>query len=389
MRIGLDARLVPYAQKEGIGYYSFYLIDALFKAGSADEYILFYNIFFQGNKNFIFDLRGTKGAANKIFYIPGRILDFFWIKLNFPPIDLLTGRLDLFHTLSFVPTPPYFYLPPQLSGKKVVTIHDIFPLLFPEQTKNVFDVSAYKRGLKAVVKKADAIICTSSTARKDLLEFSDTASSEKVHVVYSGISESICKVTDFDKIKPVLDKYRIDKQFILNVSRLDYNKNITGLIEAFAIFRKHYDFKLVIVGKKSNAAGEVFKAMEESAAAVDIIYLDYIGRDDLISLLSAAQAFVFPSLYEGFGFTNLEAMKCGVPVITSRIPSIREIVGDAAFLIDPRSPEEIAMAMRKVVSDRLLREDLIKKGSERVKAFTWEKAADDTLAIYKKTAGRE
>ena len=384
MKIGIDARLIPYAQKEGIAYYSLYLIESLLKNDNINDYIIFYNLFLQGNKKFVIDLKDFKNARNKVFWMPGKILNFFWTKMQFPPIDFFLGKVDIFHTLSFMSMPPYFYLPPQLSGKKVITIHDVFPLLFPDQTKDVFDIKAYRKGLEAVVKKADAIICVSHGAKKDLLEFCGAVPPEKAHVVYSGISESICKVTDFDKIKPVLDKYRIDKKFVLNISRLDYNKNITGMVKAFAIFRKHYDFKLVIDGKKGNVSGEVFKAIEESGAPGVIFYLDFIGRDDLISLLSAAQIFIFPSFYEAFGFPNLEAMKCEVPVITSDIAAIKEIVGDAAFLVDPCRPQEIALAMEQVVGDSRLRRDLINKGRERVKLFTWEKTAKKTLAVYNK-----
>lgn len=383
MRIGLDARLLPYLDKEGMAYYSLHLIENLLKNDKANDYILFYNLFIKGDRRFVLDLRNVKNACNRIFWVPGRVLGFLWTKIHFPPIDFILGKLDIFHTLTISSSTPYFFLPPQIKGKKIITLHDIFPLMFPDKTNNVFDIQEYKKGFKNVVKNVDAIICVSNSARKDLIRFTGIPE-EKTHMVYSGISEDFYKVTDLKKISRVLNKYRIAGKYLLNVSRLDYNKNIVNLIKAFYIFRKDHDLKLVIVGKRGNVRDEVFATIDKLGIAKDIIYLDYVNREDLVVLYSAAEIFVFPSFYETFGFPNLEAMKCEVPVISSNIATIKEITQDAALLVDPYSPSEIAKAMSKAACDWRLRNDLINKGRERVKFFSWEKTAKDTLEIYKK-----
>ncbi len=386
MKIGIDARLIPYEQKEGMAYYAFHLIDNLLKNDSTNKYVFFYSLFLQGNQKFVFDLKGVKNAQNKIFWIPGKILDFFWTQVNFPPIDLLLGKLDLFHTLAPTSTPPYFYLPPQIKGKKIITIHDIFPLQFPEESKKIYNISEYKRALENVVKNADAVISVSKSAQKDLMEFTSIPQ-HKTYVVYSGVSDDFYKITQADKINSVLNKYRITGKYLLNISNLDYRKNVINLIKAFYLFRKSHNFKLVIAGNKGNVTSEVFATINKLDLSKDIVYLGYVDQEDLVVLLSAAELFVFPSFYEGFGFPNLEAMKCAVPVVSYNVAPIKEIVEDAALLVNPYDPKEMSMAMAAIVTDERLRDDLINKGKKRAQLFSWDKTARDTLAVYKKVIG--
>ncbi|MBM3247927.1 MAG: glycosyltransferase family 4 protein [Candidatus Omnitrophica bacterium] len=386
MKIGIDARLVPYEKKEGMAFYAMHLVENLPRVDNINEYLFFYNIFLQGDKRFIPDFSGCKNALNKIFWIPGRVLDTFWTRFNFPSIESFLGRVDLFHTLAFTSLPPYFYLPPQNKGKRVVTIHDIFPLLFPDRAKDTFNIKECAQGLRNVVKKADAIICVSKSEQRDLIEFTGIPEN-KTYAAYLGLSEDFCKINDQEKIRAVVDKYRIKGGYILTVSHLDHKKNLVNLIKAFALFRKEYNFKLVITGNKGDATSEVFETIVKLGLSEEIIYLGYVEREDVVILLNAAELFVFPSFYESFGFPNLEAMKCETPVVTSNIAAMQELVGDAGMLADPHSPESIAEAMTKVVSDKNLRDVLISRGKEKVKAFSWEKTARDTVEIYRKVLG--
>jgi len=386
MRIGIDARLVPYEKKEGMAYYALSLIENLPKIDKTNDYTFFYNIFLRGNKRFAPDINNFNNCKNKFFPIPGRVLDFLWTKAKFPPIEFFLGNLDIFHTTAVTSTPPYNYLPPQRKGKKIITIHDITPLLLPEPIKSVFDLSQYKKGLDSVVKNADAIICISESTKDALIEYTGI-SRDKVYVVHFGISDDFFKETREDRIKSVLNKYRINSKYIFNIGRLDYGKNTVNLIKAFNILRKNHNLKLVLTGNKGDAAEDVFKAIDILGLSGDIIYLGYVVKEDLISLLSAAELFVFPSFYEGFGLPNLEAMKCETPVVTSDIAVMRELIGDAALLADPNSPGSIAEAMIKVINDDNLRNVLVSRGKEKVKAFSWERTARDTVEVYRKVAG--
>lgn len=387
MRIGIDARILPYSQKEGMAYYIFHLLSNLLEQDLINEYRFFYNFIHPENKSFILNLENIKNARNKVFYIPGRILDFFWTKAYFPPIDFFIGKLDLFHTLAITSSPPHLYMPPQIYGKKIITIHDVNPLKFQDEFKDIYNNSQYRRALNYVARKADAIICNSKSTQKDLIE-STGISEDKTYVIYHGVGDDIYKVGDRDKISAILHKYHIKGKYILNVSRLDYNKNTINLIEAFYFFKKNYDFKLVLVGKIGNVADKVFAVIDKLGLSDSVIYPGYISREDLAALYSAAQLFVFPSICEGFGLPNLEAMKCEVPVISSDIASIKEITQDAALLIDPYDPQAISKAMARIIDDASLRESLIAKGRERVRLFTWEKTASQTLEVYRKTAGQ-
>lgn len=386
MRIGLDARLLPYQQKEGMATYASHLIRGLLKQSPADEFIFFYNFFRRGRKKFILDLKEFKNGHNRVFRIPGSVLDWFWMKAYFPPIELFLGKLDIFHTLGIATSEPHVYITPQLYGKRVVTLHDTIPLKFPQEFRAVLDLKKFREALIYVISKADAVVCNSECTRKDIIELC-AAAQKKVCVVYHGVGEDFYRVTDERKISEVLARYRIKRNYIINVSRLDYNKNTTTLIRAFGLFKKNHDLKLVIVGKSGDKQEEVFSTIDKLELTDSVIYTGYIPHEDLVVLLSAAKIFVFPTLYEGFGLPNLEAMKCGVPVVSSDIAAVKEIAADAALLVDPCDPQELSGAMCKVISDRSLRDSLIAKGRERVKLFTWEKTAEKTLEVYRTIAG--
>lgn len=386
MRIGIDARLLPYQQKEGMASYAFHLIRQLLKKSPADEFILFYNVFKKGRKDFVLDLKEFKNVRNKVFYIPGSALDWFWMKAYFPPIEFFLGKLDIFHTLGIATSEPHVYIAPQRYGKRIVTLHDVIPLRFPQAFEGVLNLKKYREALIYVISKADTVICNSECTKKDIIELC-AAAQKKVCVVYHGVGEDFYRVTDEKKISEVLAKYRIKRNYIINVSRLDYNKNTTTLIKAFSLFKKDHDVRLVIVGKPGDRQEEVFKTVDKLGLTDNVIYTGYIPGEDLVVLLSAAELFIYPTLYEGFGLPNLEALKCGVPVISSDIAAVREVAADAALLVDPHDPQELSGAMCKVISDRSLRDSLIAKGRERVKLFTWEKTAEKTLEVYRSISG--
>jgi glycosyltransferase involved in cell wall biosynthesis len=266
-------------------------------------------------------------------------------------------------------------------------LHDVIPLRFPQAFEGVLNLKKYREALIFVISKADTVICNSECTKKDIIELC-AAAQKKVCVVYHGVGEDFYRVTDDKKISEVLAKYRIKRNYIINVSRLDYNKNTTTLIKAFSLFKKDHDVRLVIVGKPGDRQEEVFKTVDKLGLTDNVIYTGYIPGEDLVVLLSAAELFIYPTLYEGFGLPNLEALKCGVPVISSDIAAVREVAADAALLVDPHDPQELSGAMCKVISDRSLRDSLIAKGRERVKLFTWEKTAEKTLEVYKRTVGR-
>jgi glycosyltransferase involved in cell wall biosynthesis len=223
-----------------------------------------------------------------------------------------------------------------------------------------------------------------------------------VKVIYSGVGEEYKKinyklqitnyklldlnlVNEVGKLYGVKTKYNLPEKFILFLGTIEPRKNIVGLIQAYSQLKiKNYklqNYKLVIAGGKGWRSNEIYEEWEKSEYKDDIIFLGYIDNQDKPYIYNLASVFVYPSFYEGFGFPPLEAMACGVPVITSFASSLPEIVGDAGIMIDPYNINDLAEAISKVLSDEKLRNSMIEKGLEQAKKFSWGKAAGEYLDI--------
>ncbi len=206
---------------------------------------------------------------------------------------------------------------------------------------------------------------------------------DKIKVIYNGFNKFLYKkIEDKNKIKEVLARYGISAPYILYIGRLEKKKNTPALIEAFAMMRernKNIKHKLVLVGDASFGYDEVNYMIEEFLLDNEVIMPGWVEEIDMPYVYSAATAFVFPSLYEGFGIPLLQAMACEVPIVASRSASIPEVTEDAALLFEPLDIKAMSEAMGKIITDNKLREELISRGRERIKNFSWEKCAQETL----------
>jgi glycosyltransferase involved in cell wall biosynthesis len=202
-------------------------------------------------------------------------------------------------------------------------------------------------------------------------------------VVYPGYDQTIFQpVRDEGVIEAVKARYGIAGDYALFVGTLQPRKNLIRLIEAFSNFRFPIsDFRLVIAGKKGWLYQEIFRWVEELGLEKKVVFTGYVPEGDLPVLLSGARLFVFPSLYEGFGLPVLEAMACGTPVVCSNASSLPEVAGDAAVLVDPQDVEGLAAAMERVLGDEELRAELIVRGFEQARKFSWERCARETLDV--------
>jgi glycosyltransferase involved in cell wall biosynthesis len=204
---------------------------------------------------------------------------------------------------------------------------------------------------------------------------------KRISVTPLGKDDRFIRIDDISKNQRVRDKYGLPEAYLLFTGTLEPRKNITGLLEAYGKSRSRERLKLVITGKKGWLYDEIFETVKRLNLRERVVFTDFVDDDDLPSIYSMAKVFVYPSLYEGFGLPVLESMACGVPVITSQVPSIREVTGEAAILVDPHNVEGLAKGIDEVVfSTEQNYERLSRTSVARAGQFTWERTAQQTLA---------
>jgi len=254
--------------------------------------------------------------------------------------------------------------------KIVVSIHDLSFMYFKNVYKSLFRFY-YNFTIPKIIKVADKIITVSNTERETIME-SFPRYAKKIVSIHNGIDEI------FLSSETILEK----ENYLLYVGSLNPRKNLQGVIEAFLQIAEGIPHKLVIVGVNTGA----FKKTRTKDSD-RIKFLGFVNQEYLVQLYRNAAVFVFPSLYEGFGLPLLEAMACGCPVITSNISSLPEVAGDSAIMIDPYDVNAMANAMYNVLTNESLRQEMIKKGLQRIKLFSWEKAAKETLKVFEEVCG--
>ena len=267
----------------------------------------------------------------------------------------------------------------------VTTVHDLAfvrrPDLYEPATRK-----RLKRVTKQAVQKSTKILVPSQATKQDLIELYRVAEDRIVVTPLSADTDLFRPYTQ-EEARLVLQKYRLGTNFFLAVGRLEKKKNVINLIRAFELFKSRRGvgdpFELVFVGEPGYGYGEMKKYFDLSPNKEQIRQLGYVPNEEVAPLMSQATAYLFPSWYEGFGIPNLEAMAAGTALITSDIPVHREVVGDAGLLVPPAEPEAWAHAMESIVKDGTLRTELIAKGTQRVKQFSWEKTAQQTWEVLK------
>jgi len=301
-----------------------------------------------------------------------------WTQIALPLNLFLTAlKPDAFLTLTH-------YAPRVSPVPTVVSIMDLSFLHFPE-TFNKDDLYQLKNWTKYSVMNAKRIITISKSSKDDIIKFYNVKE-DIVRVVHLGL-----KKIDMDKTSKSLSDFGINKKFILFVGTLQPRKNIISLIKAFAILpvEQKDNYQLVIIGKKGWMYQDILDAPVKFGIEDKTLFLDYVSNSELPLFYKEASVFVLPSLYEGFGLPILEAMRYGCPVITSNVSSLPEAGGDAALYFDPNDIEDIQDKILKVITDSSLREEMITKGTDHYKKFTWEKAAKEVLSVVEEAMGKK
>lgn len=366
MIIGIDISQIVY--QTGVSRYTKDLVRSLLNFDKENTYKLYAGVLKQlpAINDFLNQLHNEGyNFKSYVYPIPPKLADKFWNHWRFFKIEKLVGKIDVWHSSNWVQ--------PKTDAFKVTTIHDLTPILYPDYHDPLV-ISNFKRNLDLIEKYTDIVVVDSRATKQDLLTNS-CISAQKIEVVYPGVDLRFAQVSSEQK-NQMLQKYKLDNSYILSVGTREPRKNCRRLIEAFnSLDNKKTD--LVLVGKYG-------WGKQEENRDKQIKELGFVHDNELISLYGAAKIFVYPSLYEGFGFPVLEAMACGCPVITSNISSLPEVVGDAALLVYPKDGKEIAKAMNALLADEKLRQNLVKKGLEQVKKFNWEKTAKEMIQIYQR-----
>lgn len=272
---------------------------------------------------------------------------------------------------------------PCRNAVKLLCIYDLTFLKYPEYLNDALKM--YKKRVRNCLQWTDVILTISESSKKDIVEYLQV-SPEKVYVtpLASRYHKGYLPTDTAEQLEKQIE-YDFSRPYLLFVSTIEPRKNVIAIIEAFNYLKNKnkIEHNLVLIGKKGWCYEPIFTAINNSPWKSCIYHLDYLS-DELVALFySKADVFVYPSHYEGFGLPVLEAMTLGAPVITANTSSLPEVAGDAALLIDPNQPIELAEAILRVISDSLLRQELINKGKERAKLFSWEKTAKETLNVYK------
>ena len=309
---------------------------------------------------------------------PPRTAPFVWNQL-YLPTQLLTGEFDLVHSPV---SPPVFVTP---RTPYVVTVHDLTFEFYPE-TMTWFARSYWSLCTRHGLGNADTIITVSESTKRDFVaEYG--VSTERVTAVPLAIGEGLNRSVTDDERRAVLAQYAVQEPYLLYVGTIEPRKNLKRLIKAFDRARTETgcDHQLVIVGKKGWLFDDVFAVVRDRGLEDEIVFTGFVPDDHLPAFYDAADGFVFPSLYEGFGLPPLEAMAYGAPVVVSNSSSLPEVVGDAGLLVDPESVDSIADGIAQLVTDPELRAELGARGVRRAQTFSLDRLADRTLGVYRET----
>jgi len=299
---------------------------------------------------------------------PAKQFERLSLRYELPRLEWFTD-FDVLFAPNFVP-------PPTRSRRLVVTIHDLAFRKFPETAP--LATRRWLRRLDRALKQAAEVIVPSEATRDDLIELYPVEA-ERVTVIHHGVDREQIRPASEDEVDRIRKRHGVEGRYLFFLGGLEPRKNLPRLVRAYA--RSDVDAKLVIAGASVSWNPEGREQLGAAMAALPadvrarVILTGYLGTREKAALLTGAEALVFPTLYEGFGFPLLEAMACHTPVLTSNVSSLPEVAGDAALLVDPLDEEAIADGIGRLVTDAVFRHRLIEAGNRRVERFSWDESA--------------
>ena len=361
MIVGFDASRAQLEERAGPENYTYNLLKNLLRVDQKNFYRLYYN---PRASNF----EPPFGPRASNFELQPISWPKLWTQAGLA-FECLRNPPDVLfipaHTIPLIRRPGL---------KTVVTIHDVGFQKFLEHHQRRWWRLYGGRISNFAARTATHVIAVSESTKKDLVEKLGVES-DKITVVYEGV--------DHEKFKVQNARREVDGEYLLFVGTIQPRKNLVRLIESFSILASQFpNLDLIIAGKKGWLADEIYAAPKNFGVGDKVKFLGYVPEDEIVSLMNGALAFVFPSLYEGFGLVVLEAMACGCPVVISNISSLPEVVGDAGVLVDPYSVGDITRGIKRVLGlGKTQYQDLVEKGLKRAQKFTWQKAAKETIEV--------
>lgn len=375
MRIAFDYT-AGIRQEAGIGNYVRCLLAAMLARDTENEYTLITS----GRPSQERPFPQAPNVRGRSVLLPDRYLNILWYRWRVPFLaDLLVSRTDLYHSLDFV-------LPPlHKKIRKIVTIHDLAFLDHPEYA--VPNLVAYlARAVPRALAEADVVAAVSRHAAAALHTHYQVPP-ERIAIIPNGLRPHFRRITDPVLLGATRHKFSLKHPLVLGVGTLEPRKNHLGLIKAFHQVqseKKNRSAMLALAGGPGWLYEETRQLVATLKLEKQVRFLGRVSELELCGLYSLADVFVFPSFCEGFGLPPLEAMACGAPVITSNTSSLPEVVGDAALTLDPHDTDALAAAIKRVLGEQNLREELRQKGFERAKLYTWSDSASKMLEVYTK-----
>jgi len=373
MRVALDG-LPLTSPKTGVGHYTFELARALADAEPSSSFEIIYPSTYPQIS--LAQMANGVSVPENLKFERVRVgpLGRHWWSVGLPRY-VRGHEVELFHGTNYD-------IPLWRPCATVLTIHDLSQLLHPE-THERRSVMRARRRLPLMARAADAIITPTESIRREVCECLNT-DRDRVFAVPEA-ARACFRPQAFSETADVRRKLGIGDEFLFAVGTLEPRKNLSVLVNAFAEVvraQPEMNVQLVIAGGRGWLSGPLFAAIERSAARNRILLTDYLHDEDLRALYASCRAFIYPSLYEGFGLPPLEAMACGAPVIASRTPTLIETTGGAAALFDPGNVEELSRNILELLADENARRQLSTAGRQRAAEFSWKKTARQTLEVY-------
>lgn len=383
MKIGIDVRCFSEGKLTGVEEYAKRLLQEIFLRDKKNKYILFFNSWKKSAIDFSWATK-YPNVKLKTFRFPNKLINFLFWYLRWPKIDKMLGGADIF----FMPNMNFSAI--SKKAKTFLTVHDLSFEYYGETFSVKRRLWHWFINLRSMTKKAKRVIAISQSTKKDL-EAIYGIKEKRMRNIPSAISDSFSQMNRNDwKLIEIKEKYKLPFKFILFLGTIEPRKNISALVKAYDLLReespeKFGDYKLVIAGSKGWKFREIFRTIRRSKFHKDIVLTGFIDDDDKPALYNLASVFVYPSLFEGFGFPPLEAVKCGTPVIVANNSSFPEVIGKGGIMIDPHKSEEIFLALREILSSRALQENLKQQGLRYAMKFNWEQTAKLFLKMIKET----